>query len=264
MKIQVTDAIANQTAVPLNRGELFGDGFFTTGLIEAGKVKYLSAHIERIKLSAKRLQFKALDWPEIKRQLTTIAAEKQQAVFRLNVSRLQHQRGYAINTDHEVNIEFMISPWVSLPLEHFHLELSKTPISVNPLLAGLKHLNRLDNVLAASEIKPPIDEVLLCHGDNIVCGSRSNLFVCINQRWLTPSIENCGIEGISKQRLISKAMSQGIDIKTCEIKRQSVEQWQSAFITNSILGLWPVKQIGNKPLDTEIALQLQSQLSFSR
>lgn len=264
MKIQTVDATDSKIAAPLNRGELFGDGFFTTGLIELGQIKHLSYHLRRLEESASRLKFDNFPLTEIEQQLLQLTSSQQQATFRLTISRSQNIRGYAISDTQKISASLIFTPWTNLPEQFFHLEFAETPISVNPLLAGIKHLNRLDNVMAASEIEAPVSETLLCDGENIISGSRSNFFVYIDDQWQTPILKSSGIEGITKRRLMALAKEQQVTISHSEISRLQVDRWQSAFVTNSLLGLWPVKQIGNKQLDTQIALQLQSQLNFSR
>jgi len=247
-----------------DRGVLFGDGFFTTGIIEAGRVKHLALHLNRLEESVAHFNFDGFNASELNAEISTIAARIAQATFRITVSRVQSPRGYQVSPDQSCKISILLTPWLAAPAQHCHAFFAQTPISVNPALAGFKHLNRLDSVLAASECQSAEQEAIMTAGEQVICGSKSNLFVYHQQSWITPRLDQAGIRGLTRHRLIEAARLAGINIVEGTVTKNMLESCQAAFLTNSILGIWPISHIGNISLDTQICHDLQSQLNFLR
>ena len=253
MHIEVIDRTGKNTQLlpSLDRAELFGDGFFTTGVIHRGQFCHQRRHFERLIISADRLLFKGLDLSELKKRLNQIVTEKDNAAIRISIYRRQVQRGYAIAPNAHYSCTIMLSDLPALPTENCRLIDAKTAISSNPTLAGLKHLNRLDSVLAASEISDPDQEVLMYHGELAVSGSKSNLFVKVNGVWLTPVLSHCGITGITRDRTIEMFKQQQIQFSITDIKRSDLAKVDAAFMTNSLIGIWPVASINARLINAE-------------
>ena len=248
----------------LDRQALFGDGFFTTGLIESGSVLHLERHLQRLQESAKRLSFPVLDLTQIDHEIKLATRNCQKAIFRLSIGRSQKERGYGISTSQQISSSLILSPWIRPPKTPCELIFADTPASVNPLFAGIKHTNRLDNVLAASECHSATQESLLCNEELVISGSRSNLFVYTEGGWTTPKLDMAGIAGLTRSRLLAEAKVNNLTILEANITKQQVVDCEAAFVTNSLWGMWPVSKIGNKPLATQLSHDLQSRLNFSR
>jgi 4-amino-4-deoxychorismate lyase len=265
LEVRVVAQISSQKPSPdPDRGALYGDGFFTTGLIESGLVCHLDKHLERLLNSAQRLEFTKFTVAPIQDKLVELSRTNGQAVFRVTVSRSQYQRGYAIAHEQSTDVVIHLYPWVAPPPKPCEVFFAQTPISLNTKLAGLKHLNRLDNVLAATECQLPDAEAIMCHNDWVFCGSRSNLFMRESNQWLTPALNEAGIAGITRSRLIDSAKRHGIEIRECQISRRQFERAQAAFVTNSLWGMRPISKIENKPLDIAQSCELKALLSFER
>jgi 4-amino-4-deoxychorismate lyase len=222
------------------RDALFGDGFFTTGRLKKGNFLHQSYHFSRLKESAERLQFEKWNPSLLLKTLKTLVHQYEHAVIRIHVYRTQKERSYAFNASSQIECAIFIhQPQTHLPKTGY-LSLAQTPISVNPLFAGIKHLNRLDNVLAASECKEMDHEVMMCSGERVISGSRSNLFVYLKGQWITPTLNDCGVKGVI-QSVIMQKMKNTFVFKT--LLKTDLTQITSAFISNSLMGIRPIRYI---------------------
>lgn len=253
MRIEVVNQInsASLEQINLDRASLFGDGFFTTGIIVAHEFCHQEWHFERLIKSAQKLQFTDFVLDGIKESILALCNNHQNATIRISISRLQTERGYAISNKAEYRCMIFLSNLIKIPTIPCELIDANTAVSCNKSLAGIKHLNRLDSVLAASEIDCANQEVLMYHDDLVICGSRSNLFVKLNDRWLTPKLELCGVEGITRGRVLDMFKKRQICYRVADIKRSDLENVNAAFVTNSLIGIWPVASINKHKLNFE-------------
>ncbi len=243
---------------------MFGDGFFTTGVIEGNQLLNAVYHKERLLKSAKMLLFVTYDGEALFDALNRLLISVEKASIRITVTRTQFERGYAISSAQDCLATIQVFPWVATPESDCQVFYAETPVSVNSKLAGLKHLNRLDNVLAASEITQKNQEALLCDNELIVCGSRTNLFIASDKGWVTPLLKRAGIEGITRRLVLQSMVACDIPVKEKDISRLEMENAKAAFLTNSLVGIWPISRLGNKKLATDLVQQLQFQLNFIR
>jgi 4-amino-4-deoxychorismate lyase len=254
----------NQANIQLDRGYLFGDGFYTTGIINNGVFEHQILHQNRLIASAAKLQFGSFDSKSLFDFIQQNINSVKHACIRITVSRAQSKRGYAFLDEEECNVCIQLSNLTNVATNYCELFFANTPISINPFLAGTKHLNRLDNVFAAKEIKNSSQECLMCIDELVICGSKTNLFINLDGTWLTPSLNKAGIEGITRQRVIGLMQEQNIKIEIRDINKIEVNQCDAAFVTNSLIGIWPVSKIENKPLATEMTDNLKCLLNFER
>jgi 4-amino-4-deoxychorismate lyase len=128
------------------------------------------------------------------------------------------------------------------PARGLNLRWAKTTMAMQPALAGIKHCNRLEQVLARAEWQDPdIDEALMCDGEDRVVGATSaNLFALLGGRWLTPSVERCGIAGIARGWLLANLPGAAVaDLNAAEISRAD-----ALFLCNAVRGILPVRRLG--------------------
>lgn len=127
-----------------------------------------------------------------------------------------------------------------------------TPISVNPAVAGLKTLNRLDQVLARSEwVDPEVAEGLMrTHAGEVICGTMSNLFYVVGGGLLTPDLARCGIRGVMRRVVIEQARDIGYDCAEVRTDLRQLHAADEVFMTNSQFGLWPVRQLDDTHFGT--------------
>jgi 4-amino-4-deoxychorismate lyase len=149
------------------------------------------------------------------------------------------------------------SNWQQQGLE---LEVASTRLGLQPLLAGLKTLNRLEQVLIKQEISDNQwqDAVVLDLNGHVIESSMANLIAVKDQQFYTPSLQNSGIQGVYLQHLTSKH-----PISVCTIKLQQLLAMDAVFCCNSLMGLIPVTRIQHRYFDLELAKQLKEKLEPS-
>ena len=131
------------------------------------------------------------------------------------------------------------------------MRLCQTRLAPQPLLAGLKHLNRLEQVLARDEWRAAdIHEGVMCDSDgNVIEGVMSNLFLVRDGTLLTPDLSNCGVAGIIRQVVLEIAQALDIETNIGPITGADLNRADELFVTNSVIGLWPVKALEARRFD---------------
>lgn len=251
-----------------DRGFQYGDGLFETMAYRNGQILFWREHLQRLNYGCERLDLPAVseqqwldDLKQLKSRLNT-----PQAVIKLILTRGSSGRGYnylkqAI-TATRVVAQY---PWPQYPESFSHgvrLRLCKTPVSVNTALAGIKHLNRLDNVLARHEWQDPdiAEGIMLDDAQNVIEGTMSNIFMVKNNILLTPSLTRAGVEGIIRNKIINLARQNSIEVQESLISHEDLLSMDEVFITNSLIGVWPVNQIENSTFDQHVLSQKFSEL----
>ncbi len=234
-----------------DRGFQYGDGLFETIAYKNSGLQLWDEHMQRLREGCDRLSLASVDeacWLEdiVKLQL------QGDAVIKLSISRGVTGRGYAYNkADNQVDNVTRVTAACAWPIytaaraQGITAIFCKTPISVNPSLAGIKHLNRLDNVLARNEWHSSdiAEGFMLDNHQHVIEGTMSNVFCVLGAQLYTPSLASCGVQGVMRQRVIARARTLGIAVNIGEISKQDFLQMDSVFVTNSVIGLWPVKKI---------------------
>ena len=238
----------------LDRATQYGDGLFETIALINGKFLLWNLHIQRLKKSAYRL---GLPLPKIDllfneaEQLKNQTNQKK-AVLKIIISRGQGGRGYAVPNPPNVTRILSLHPYPNYPQEWrtkgIQAEISPIQLGLNPLLAGMKHLNRLEQVLARSDWHNPhiAEKVMLDINQNVIEGTQSNLFIITNQQLYTPLLNNSGVEGVMKQYVVQQMTELGIHCTEKNLKINDLIHADGLFFTNSVMGYWVVKQFENK------------------
>jgi len=257
MQIDIVNQIEHaEDPNTLDRSSLFGDGFFTTGVIKSNQLLLKNQHLDRLKQSATKLLFPELDIGRLSNIIDELCLSHCSAIIRINVYRRQTKRGYSIAKDALTQITIMLSPVQKKPSEYCELFDAKTEISLNHSLAGIKHLNRLDSVLAASEVTQANHEALMYQQNNLICGSKSNIFLRLNKQWMTPSITSCGVNGIMRQRVLHNMQKIGITCEIVDLPSAQIKDVSAAFITNCVFGVWPASYVNGRELDLLLTNQI--------
>jgi 4-amino-4-deoxychorismate lyase len=249
--ISLVNGHATDTISVANRGMAYGDGVFETVLLSRGKALWLSEHLQRLELGCQRLGI-SCDRPLIAAECLQLvdqwAGHGDRGVLKIIISRASSGRGY---TPIAKTAERMISV-LPAPVESrlywddgVALALCQTPLAKQSLLAGLKHLNRLEQVLAASEINRRgfVEGLMLDSSANVIEGSRSNVFIVKKQCLYTPLLSDCGVEGIMRQQIITACDKLNIPLKISNLRIKDILDCEEIFVCNSIFGLWPATKI---------------------
>ena len=237
----------------------YGDGLFETLLFDDKKLFYWQQHYQRLFQSASHLKLHCPDEQvllnDIKQLLT--AADSQSGVIKIIVTRGEGERGYQFSpTSHNENRIVFIS---ALASEHSSilsgqllsgdLYLCQQQVSINENLAGLKHLNRLDNVLARNEWlntnkNSYLDGLMLNANQQVIEGTMSNLFAIKDKQLLTPDLRLSGVNGIIRAMIIKRAKINNIRVNITDISINELALMDEVFISNSLIGIKTINKIG--------------------
>jgi 4-amino-4-deoxychorismate lyase len=252
-----------------DRGLAYGDGLFDTLLISNGQPVFYDLHIQRLLKGCERLGLslkRETIETDIKKLL--IHTEKSDsAVLKTIITRGSGQRGYRITENSVVNRVLIMSPLSSN--EHtsgkpLTLALCDTRLGHNPALAGIKHLNRIENVLARNEWRSlNVDEgLMLDTSGNVIEGTMSNVFWCDGDVLYTPGLTRCGVEGVMRQVIIDRLASKlGLAVKQGDFRLDSLYQADEIIMSNSLMGIRSVGSIGCHQKNSDvIAAQLRQAL----
>ena len=230
-------------AIPADdRGLAYGDGLFETMRVHHGAVRWWEAHMARLANGARRLRIVLPDIAAIEREARDLFADDGDGVLKLLVSRGGGGRGYAPTPDAAPLWRLSRHP-LPPPARTGGLVLRwcDTPLALQPALAGIKHCNRLEQVLARGEwTDPAIDEGLLrsTEGD-VVCATAANLFLLRDGRWSTPRLDRCGVAGVCRAWVLSETAA----IET-RVAPADVESADAVVLGNAVRGILPVARLG--------------------
>jgi len=239
-------------SLPLtDRGLAYGDGLFETLRLQQAQIPLWTRHLQRLQRGAERLRL-PLDVQRLQQELQGFIAASGagEGVIKLLVTRGSGQRGYAMPADARCRHLLQLSPLPVWPAGHAQqgIELfpCRTRLARQPLLAGLKHLNRLEQVLARSEWTDAryAEGLLRDTRGEVIEGTLSNLFALIDGRWVTPDLRNCGVRGVMRDWLIDWLQQQGQEVRQQPLTLKQLAQADELFCCNSLFGIWPVRALG--------------------
>jgi 4-amino-4-deoxychorismate lyase len=240
-------------SVPANdRGLAYGDGVFRTLLVREGKPRHWLQHYA--KLSADCIAL-GIDCPHeslLDKEIAQATLRNPDCALKIIVTRGTGMRGYAPPSKSPPTRIVMTSSLPQYPPEFsqsgIKARICNTRLSIQPALAGIKHLCRLENVLARAEWSDPAiaEGVMLDTEKNTVGGTMSNLFIVERSVLITPELARCGVAGVTRARLIRAAAVHGVVCMTEKISSERLMKCDEILLVNSIIGVWQVRQLGGK------------------
>ncbi len=237
---------------PGDRGLAYGDGLFETMAVLDGAIRLLDLHLERLIEGCRRLKIAPPDADDIRNDLEILRPDEERAVAKLIVTRGPGTRGYLPAGNSESTRIVGIGPWPDYPAANHTdgvaVRNCQLRLGENPLLAGLKHLNRLEHVLARMEWDVgPWDEGLLTDtSGSVVSGTMSNVFSVRGATLLTPSLRRCGVKGVMRRTVMELAPGQGLEVEEGDFAPGLLNESDEIFLTNAVFGIWPVRQLDQR------------------
>ncbi|HUL12872.1 MAG TPA: aminodeoxychorismate lyase [Methylococcaceae bacterium] len=231
-----------------DRGFQYGDGIFTTMLVSCGTPLFLGDHLDRLQRDSARL---ALPFPGreiLAEEARLLSNANRESVLKIQLTRGAGGRGYRCPDEPNPTRVLSCHPAPDYPPELRNLgiraRLCRARLGINPLLAGVKHMNRLEQVLARSEWHDDeIREGLMLDQEGcVVEGVTSNLFMVNDGRLRTPRIDRCGVAGVMRSLVIRLAQVQGLAIEETRIYPNELYEADELFLTNCVIRLWPIRQ----------------------
>ena len=249
----------------LDRGFAYGDGFFETmlwkhlgGVARPNlKVEFWEKHYDRIKKGCDLMKIKLPNLIDLLKQREKILqrsffnASLQEGILKLIITRGVGGRGYKFDNNMKPTIAFLSFPKPKFnPLVYENgvkVRFCKNKLYSHNRLFGLKHMNRLDSVLARSEWEDEFFEgIILDEDTNLVEGTMTNIFFVKGDILITPPIEKTGINGILRQVVIEKAKNFFKRIEISKVNKKILGSFDQMFLTNSVMKIVPVKKLGRK------------------
>ncbi len=252
-----------------DRGLQYGDGVFRTLLLHNSQVLDLDLQLTRLEQDAAQL---ALDAPAASiwmRDISRLTAGHSEAVIKLILTRGSGPRGYRADAAAFGTRIVMRHPLATYPVEYWEEGIEagvcRTRMGHNPALAGIKHLNRLEQVIARSEPDIKTEGLMLDQNGNVISGTMSNLFVVSESELLTPQLQNCGVKGVMRQKIMQIAGSEAIPVREVALSLQACLEADECFLSNSLIGIWPLRQLNTRSWQPgPVTRQLQTKLEHPR
>jgi 4-amino-4-deoxychorismate lyase len=264
----------------LDRGFQYGDGLFETLHVVAGKPRRWQRHMARLAEGCRRLHIDMPDTALLLDEAESLCHGRADAVLKIIVTRGSGERGYAPPAQAKVTRVVSVSDRAAFPASYYSdgvaVRVCATRLASNPALAGIKHLNRLEQVLARSEWDSAhsgietdqqiAEGLMLDNKNNVIEGTMSNLF-CVQAGehgplLKTPLLDQCGVRGIARDCLLEAAAEAGMSTQETTLSLDDVHQSQEVFLSNSLIGVWPVRRLENQafpvgPVTTQLSQALE-------
>ena len=231
-----------------SRGLNYGDGVFRTCLIYNSEVIDLQEQTNKLVSDSKRLGLELQDAAQLMREAWELATGHEQAVLKMFLMRAGDERSYRSSScvaDRLLRIlpapQYPADAWT----QGIRLFRSSFRLAAQPALAGIKHLNRLEQVLASQAWEAGADEGILCDDQGRpVCGTRSNLFWVKQGALVTPRLDRCGVAGLMRDKVLQTWQLMAPPARITEGSWDELQNADEVFVTNSLIGIWPVQSLG--------------------
>ncbi|WP_339842757.1 aminodeoxychorismate lyase [uncultured Halopseudomonas sp.] len=234
----------------LDRGLAYGDGLFETMRVAEGRIALLEYHLARLRRGIAALKMEA-DLTEIVTELNMAAAQLHNGVLKMILTRGLGKRGYGIPSPVQPTRICQSLPPVDYPVDNarngVRLFECQTRMAIQPLLAGIKHLNRLEQVLARSEWSDTTyaEGMVRDTSGNVIECTMSNIFMLHEGRWVTPDVSGCGVQGIMRDYLIDQLGQIDDPVEVMTVDLSTLMESTEVFCCNSLFGVWPVIGLKN-------------------
>lgn len=250
--------LARVDTVPFaNRGLHYGDGVFETMRVHRGGVPLWPRHLARLRDGATRLGIAVPSPAFIEARIAELIAGVESGVLKLLLTRGEGGRGYAPPAEAVPVWTLALHPLPATPAA-LRLHSCETRLAIQPALAGIKHCNRLEQVLARAEVeRAGCEEGLMCDTDGRpVCATAANLLAFDGRRWRTPVLARCGVAGVLRGWLLEQGL-----LQEAVLSMQEVASAEALALCNAVRGILPVATLGAQrwrahPATTELQARL--------
>lgn len=261
---------AEPAGLAWSRGLHYGDGVFRTLLKYQSKFIDIEHHFNKISEDCARLSLTVPEYDALYADSQAASRERETAVIKWLVLRQSGGRGYA--PGHAGSDRLVLcteAPRYPLDCWTRGIRALRSPVTLapQPLLAGIKHLNRLEQVLASCDWPAGVREAIQTDPDgHPLCGTRSNLFWVRNGSLYTPDLDLGGVCGIMRNKIMHLALSLNIPLHTVRAPWQALLEAEEAFVCNALIGLWPLQALEARrwPAPGPVSLRLQAALAHPR
>lgn len=243
----------------LDRGLLYGDGLFETIAVRQGQPRFWDDHLQRLQRGCRILGLACPDGALLGREVGQLVGTDRECVIKVIVTRGVGERGYRPGQHLPTRI-IQKFPWPDFPAgfteSGIDVTLCDFRLSQQSRLAQIKHLNRLEQVLARSEWKDEYQEGLVCDTkDNIIEATASNVFFEINDKLITPDLRLCGVAGVLREQVINYCHHHDIELTIRDFSLEEAVSIEAMFVCNCIAGIWPVRRFNTAQLSRSAVIE---------
>lgn len=250
----LVDGIAVEADWPMDRGLLYGDGLFETMLVRDGAIRFEADHRARLAQGCQRLGI-AIDLQRVWRDTREVAAHHGAASLRLQVTRgTALARGYTPTGREQARA--ILAVFAPPDAREMPARISVVTLQIqlgeNPLLAGLKHCNRLEQVLARQSLAGTgaFEGLLASSSGQLISGTMSNVFLELDGELVTPSLHRCGVAGVMRAALLRESLHAGMPIRVAELPMQVLARCTALALSNARLGLVQAQALDGRTLQS--------------
>ena len=231
-----------------DRGLLYGHSLFETIAVQARQALLLEQHLQRLEIGCAVLAI-PLDCELLRQEINSACAglALEPLVLRITITMGSGGRGYLNPQAAKPTRILSFSTYPQLPASHWQngieLGIADIRLAAQPALAGIKHGNRLEQVIGRTQWLADWQEALLLdQQDKVIEGTQSNLFILQGRVLKTPDLSQCGVAGVMRNYLLEQAHRVGVTTAIVSLSVAAVEAADEVFLSNSLIGLWPVSR----------------------
>ncbi|MGE4569971.1 MAG: endolytic transglycosylase MltG [Gammaproteobacteria bacterium] len=244
--VLINGAKQSKTTV-FNRNTQFGDGLFETCVVESKNILFWSYHIARLNKGCQKLGIGNVDesfWlSDIRKALSV--SRLNSCVVKIMLSRGESLRGYGFESGIKPVRIVIVSEMPEIkPRQNLTLDFCDSGYASNPKLAGIKHCNRLEQILARADLKGD-EGIMLDEDGNIISVTQGNIFSIYANTLHTPRLDKCGIEGTRRAIILEIASELGMQINVGPLSVDGLMESDEVFISNSVMEIQSITQIGD-------------------
>jgi 4-amino-4-deoxychorismate lyase len=238
-----------------DRGLQYGDGLFETIAVADSRPCLWERHYKRLQAGGSRLRIPIPAPETLLKEIRQEIGSNEKGVIKIIVTRGTGARGYAASGNPVTTRVVEFSPWPDYPKEALtrgiQARVCSTLLGSNTVLAGIKHLNRLEQVMARSEWDEPeiMEGLMLDARGRVIEGTLSNIFIMKDGAMYTPDLKECGVSGVMRGLVLDVAKQQGVEVNVSHITLSEVLHADCLMLTNSLFGVWPVAQLDDREYD---------------
>ncbi len=262
------DGIVTSDVAADDRGLAFGDGVFETIAVQGGRARFFDRHLGRLVRGCNRLSLPTPDVDALRAQVDEAANGVDRAVVKLMVTRGSGGRGYDLPAEVRPRCIVSLNPWPAVDPARYRrgidLGVCRTRLGRCRRLAGLKTLNRLEQVLGRAEAaRAGLSEaVMLDEGDAVIEATAANLFVVGNRGVVTPDLSECGVRGVMRDVVIDALRTLSVDCRVSRLQLSDLLQARELWLTNAVYGVTPVSRFAGRAVPAmETAAQVSRALA---
>lgn len=260
----LVNGVLSHSVDVFDRGFMYGDGLFETIRVVNGEPLLWRYHLKRLQLGCEKLGL-PIDsqlFERLRSGLESVVKEAGRSteicIVKIVISRGVGGRGYQLPEKVNLTEVVICYPAPEFPqsfgLDGVSLVTCRHRLSENPYLAGIKHLNRLDQVLASRELLSSarvysgtenlvFEGLMLDQSGYMVEGTKSNILLFEKDTIISPCLNKCGVDGVAKNYIFDCAKSLGLNTRTDKILPSAIFKYSGMAITNSVMGIYPVKEL---------------------